>query len=144
MSFRRILLAVDDSPSAAHAADVAIELARSLGSEIALIHAIDPTLGYAPGSGVPPADLLKLAEQEGKRLLAEFRARVTLGRPALEFAPLGTPADAIVSAAGQWPADLIVLGSHGRGGLSRLMLGSVAEAVMRHAPCPVLVVRARS
>lgn len=47
-----------------------------------------------------------------------------------------------VNAAKEWPADLIVIGSHGRGGVKRALLGSVAEGVMRHAPCPVLVVRA--
>jgi nucleotide-binding universal stress UspA family protein len=46
-----------------------------------------------------------------------------------------------VNAAKEWPADVIVIGSHGRAGVTRVLLGSVAEAVMRHAPCPVLVVR---
>ncbi|MGE5112215.1 MAG: universal stress protein [Acidobacteriaceae bacterium] len=47
----------------------------------------------------------------------------------------------MVKAANEWPADLIVIGSHGRGGVERLLLGSVAESVTRHAACPVLVVR---
>jgi universal stress protein A len=58
--------------------------------------------------------------------------------------PIGKPASAIVKAAPDWPADVIVIGSHARGGVSRLLLGSVAEAVMCHAPCPVLDVRAHS
>jgi nucleotide-binding universal stress UspA family protein len=56
----------------------------------------------------------------------------------------GTPATAITKAAKDWPADLIVIGSHGRSGMRRALLGSVAEGVMRNAPCPVLVVRAQS
>ena len=144
MSFRRILIAVDDSPLAAHAADVGIELARSLGGEVALIHVIDPALGCAPDSGVPAADLLASAEQEGKRLLAAFRPRTTLQAPPLEFVPVGKPATEIVQAAHAWSADVIVIGSHGRGGMSRLLLGSVAEGVMRHAACPVLVIRAQT
>ncbi|MFN8515911.1 MAG: universal stress protein [Thermomicrobiales bacterium] len=53
----------------------------------------------------------------------------------------GAPASDIVAAAQEWQADLIVVGTHGRGGLGRLVLGSVAESVLRDAPCPVLVVR---
>ncbi|WP_145723421.1 universal stress protein [Mesorhizobium tianshanense] len=52
------------------------------------------------------------------------------------------PADEIVKAAGEWPADLIVIGSHGRGGVQRALLGSVADGVIRHASCPILVIRA--
>jgi nucleotide-binding universal stress UspA family protein len=144
MNFRRILIAVDGSPIAAHAADVGIELARSLGGEVALIHVVDPAQNWAPESGVPAAELVKLAEQDGKRLLADLRLRATLPAPPLEFVQVGKPASEIVKAAKDWPADIIVIGSHGRGGISRLLLGSVAERVMRHASCPVLVVRAQT
>jgi nucleotide-binding universal stress UspA family protein len=146
MSFRKILIAVDSSPLAARAADVGIELARSVGGEVAFVYTIDAALAAPPGGGLPPDQALALAEQEGKRLLAEFRQRASL-RPLqalpLEFLPVGNPGAEIVKAAREWPADVLVLGSHGRGGLPRMVLGSVAEAVMRHAPCPVLVVRAQ-
>ena len=144
MNFRRILLAVDGSPIAAHAADVGIELARSLGGEVALIHVVDPAQNWAPESGVPAAELVKLAEQDGKRLLADLRPRATLQAPPLEFIQVGKPASEIVKAAEDRPADIIVIGHHGRGGISRLLLGSIAEGVMRHASCPVLVVRAQT
>jgi nucleotide-binding universal stress UspA family protein len=143
MNFRRILIAVDSSPVAAHAAAVGIELARSLGGEVAFIHVVDPAQNWAPESGVPTADLVDRAVQEGKRLLAGFRPRATLQASPLEFIQVGKPVSEIVQAAKDWPADMIVLGSHGRGGIRRLLLGSVAEGVMRHAPCPVLVVRAQ-
>jgi nucleotide-binding universal stress UspA family protein len=143
MSFQRILIAVDGSPIATHAADVGIELARSLGGEVALIHIVDPAQHWAPESGVPAAELLKRAEQDARRLLAEFGPRATLQAPPLEFVQVGKPAAEIVKAARDWPADIIVIGSHGRAGLGRLLLGSVAEGVVRHASCPVLVVRAQ-
>jgi len=60
----------------------------------------------------------------------------------LEFLPVGHAASEIIKAAREWPADLIVVGSHGRGGVDRVVLGSVAEAVVRRAPCPVRVKRA--
>jgi universal stress protein A len=56
--------------------------------------------------------------------------------------PIDHPAAEIVKAVKEWPANLIVIGSHGRGGIQRAVLGSVAEAVMRHAPCPVMVIKA--
>ncbi len=142
MSFRRILIAVDESAFAARAADVGLELARSLEAEVAFIHVIDPSLVSAPESGIPAGELIALAEQDGRRLLAAFAQRASSQPSPLEFIHVGKPAIEIVKAAKDWPADLIVIGSHGRGGFERLLLGSVAEAVMRQAVCPVLVVRA--
>ena len=87
--------------------------------------------------------MVALAEQEGKRLLAGFRGRLSLPTSTLEFVEVGEPAAAIVKAAKDWPANMIVIGSHGRHGARRALLGSVAEIVMRDAPCPVLVIRAK-
>jgi nucleotide-binding universal stress UspA family protein len=141
MSFRRIIIAVDGSVFAARAANVGFELARSLGAEAALIHVIDPSVVVAPEGGYPAGELIALAEQDGKRLLAGFSQRASVQPPPLKFIQVGKPATEIVKAAQEWPADLIVIGSHGRGGVQRLLLGSVADGVMRHAKCPVLVVR---
>jgi universal stress protein A len=144
MSFRKILIAVDESAFAAHAADVGFELARGLGAEVALIHAVDPSVvAYAPEGGIPAAELVAQAQRHGRELLAAFAQRASLQPAPLEFIHVGKTATEIVKAAKDWPADLIVIASHGRGGVGRLLLGSVAEAVMRHAPCPVLVVRAK-
>jgi nucleotide-binding universal stress UspA family protein len=140
MGFRRILIAVDGEPIAAHAADIGVELARSLGAELALIHVVEPPSG--PDAGIIPDGLMAQIEQDGKRLLAGFRQRLSLQPSALEFVQKGIPSTEIVRAAKAWPADLIVIGSHGRAGIVRTLLGSVAEGVMRHASCPVLVVRA--
>lgn len=76
--------------------------------------------------------------------LADVRKRAALKQAALEFLVEGAPAAEIVKAALEWPADLVVIGSHGRGGLQRAILGSVAKAGMRRAPCPVLVVRTKT
>jgi universal stress protein A len=144
MTPRRILIAVDDSPIAAHAADVGFDLARSVGGEVALIFVIDPSQNYEPESGVPAAELIAFAEKDGRRLLHAIGARAGMHSPPLEFVPVGSPGAEIAKSAREWPADIVVVGSHGRGGVSRLLVGSVAEAVMRRAPCPVLVVRSPS
>ncbi len=141
---KKVLIAIDGSAIAAHAADVGIELARSLGGEVAFVHVVDPALCTISEGGIPASELQEIAERDGRRLLAAFHDRAPLTPPALEFARVGKPADEIVHSARQWPADLIVIGSHGRGGLGRVLLGSVAEGVMRHAPCPILVVRAQA
>lgn len=142
MSFKRILISVDGHPISAHAANVGIELAGRLGAEIAFVHVVDPSSFRAPQSGVPADELIALAEQDGKRLLAGFRQHTPQQSIALEFVRIGKPATEILKTAKEWPADVIVIGSHGRRGVQRALLGSIAEGVMRHAPCPILVIRA--
>jgi nucleotide-binding universal stress UspA family protein len=142
MSFNRILVAVESSPIAARAVDVGIGLARSLKAEVALIRVTEPPVAYGVDAGISTNELMAQASREDQRLLAGVRERLSLPASVQEFLPAGDPATEIVKAAREWPADVIVLGSHGRAGVSRVLLGSVAEAVTRHAPCPVLVVRA--
>jgi nucleotide-binding universal stress UspA family protein len=144
MSFRRILIAVEKGPIATHAVDIGLELASTLKAETALIHVAEPPVSYGSDTGIPPAELTALAREEGQRLLTGIRERQRLPSSTLEFLEGGNPVVEILKAAKAWPADLIVVGSHGRSGLDRVLLGSVAEAVVRQAPCPVLVVRARS
>lgn len=143
MPFHKLLIAVDDDPIAAHAAEVGMDLARSLNAQMALIHAIDPSLIFAPETGVAADELSLRAGQDAARMMADFRARLPIGTQALQFIPQGFPGSEIIKAAREWEADLIVIGSHGRRGITRALVGSVAEAVMREAPCPVLVVRAK-
>lgn len=143
MSFKRILVAVDESAFAAHAAAVGIDLAKSLKAEIAFICVVDAAVvRAAPQIGVPADKLIAMEEREAKDLLSAFRERAGTNPPALAFLEIGKPVNKIVEEARSWPADLIIVGSHGRGGVEHLLLGSVAESVVRHASCPVLVVRA--
>ena len=78
------------------------------------------------------------------QVLASLSGRVPIPGEAAKYVPVGDPVESIVATARAWPADLVVIGSHGRDGLGRVLLGSVAEGVTRHAPCPVLVVRKAS
>jgi nucleotide-binding universal stress UspA family protein len=142
MSFQQILVAVDEDPVSAHAARIGLDLAKCLGAKLALVYVIDPSSAALPDTGIPPSELVSLRKQDAKRLLAGFRQNAASSDTPLEFVQVGTPATEIVRTATEWPADLVVIGSHGRRGLSRALLGSVAEAVMRHALCPVLIARA--
>jgi len=143
MHFRKVLVTADKDPVAVHALDLGLDLAQALGAEAALIHVFEPLASYGADSGMPPDELKELARQEGRRLLAGIRERRSLSPAIQEFLLGGNPAAEIARAAREWPADMIIIGSHGRTGMSRVVLGSVAEAVVRTAPCPVLVVRAK-
>jgi nucleotide-binding universal stress UspA family protein len=140
MLFRRVLIALDGSALAAHALDVGMGLVRALGAEAGLVHAVDPKLAFAPEAGVPAQTLMEELRRDGHAILAGAASRAG-GAPPWQFLREGDPAHEIIAAAREWDADLIVLGSHGRSGLARVMLGSTAESVVRHAPCPVVVVR---
>ncbi len=144
MTFRKILVSIDSDPIAAHAADIGADMARLAGAELAFVHVIEPALVNAADTGIQPDVFVASAREAARRMIEDFRKRLPPQTAALDFVQIGNAATEIVNAARDWPADLIVIGSHGRGGLKRALLGSVAEAVMRQAPCPVLVVRSKA
>ena len=116
MSFRTVLIALDESPGAGHATDVGVQLATALGAELAFVCVVDLTQTIAPDGGVPVADLIAVAEKDAQRFLAGFRQRAPQGNPSLEFVAVGNPLQRS-SRPPEWPADVIVIGSHGRHGL---------------------------
>lgn len=136
MSAKRIVFPTDYSPPAQAALPWATALARSLGAKLLLTHVDErlPAYRLGPGySGVSEPGLQELV----KELVAiqPSDAKVDCEHRLL----LGDPAQEIVQLAGDERADLIVMASHGRTGLARTLVGSVAEHVLRHAPCPVLI-----
>lgn len=135
---------MDDSAFAAHAADVGIELASSLKAELGFVHVFDPSVGSGSTWGVPADRLMEMSEQTAKRLVATFRASTAIPSHVREFIESGKPASKIVEVGKNWPADLIVMGSHGRGRIPGLLLGSVTQEVLHHTHCPILVVRAQA
>ncbi|HEX8106515.1 MAG TPA: universal stress protein [Kofleriaceae bacterium] len=145
MTFRKLLCPVDFSPGSQHALQVAARMAREADAELVLVHAwYVPTTAF--GGDYPiPVDLAQEVVDGAQRDLAAARTDATrLGAPRVSSRVLrGVPWDQIVQAAREDPAiDLIVMGTHGRSGLARVLLGSVAEQVIRHAPCSVLAARA--
>ncbi len=139
--FRRILVAVDEGPLSSHATDIGAELSRSTGAELGFIHVIDTEFLENPGEVLAARDLNTASHEKARRLLHGFCERSNMPASPKEFMPVGKPAEEIVKTAREWPADLIVIGSHGRSRVQRALLGSVAEDVIRNAPCPVQVVR---
>jgi nucleotide-binding universal stress UspA family protein len=139
MPFQRILVAIDGSEFAAHALAVASNLATALSAQIGLVYVIDPRL-VAGEAGIPADKLWGLLRREGHDLLDTAASTIPTHLHVWKFLREGTPWKEVVESAREWPADLIVVGTHGRSGLTRLLLGSTSEGVVRHGPCPVVVV----
>jgi nucleotide-binding universal stress UspA family protein len=143
VSFRKVLVAVDREPVAVRAAEIGVDLAQALGAEVAFITVVDSALAYPGDTGTPASELIAAAKLDANRLVTSLRQRLLPHSSAIDFIQVGAPSEEIVKVAKEWSADLLVIGSHGRGGMQRALLGSVAETVMRHAPCPLVVVRSK-
>ena len=136
----RVLLATDGSPDAALAAQSAIELSERTGSELHVVHVGEYLPTFYAQTEEEPAQL----RADAQRLLEEQleRIRAAGGQVAQVHLRLGRPAEQIVNLSEEIGAGVVVVGSRGLSALRRAVLGSVSESVVRHAHCPVFVVRA--
>ena len=145
--YHRILVPVDGSPTSNAGLAEAVRLAQRLGARIRLLHVVDelPIAVSAEGLGGMSIDLLGLLREAGEQVLAQARSRVEAAGVPVDVVLVdslsGRLADHVTAQAQAWPADLIVIGTHGRRGIGRMLLGSDAEQVLRHAPVPVLLFR---
>ena len=143
MRIKRILVPIDFSDTSLAALDAAAGFAKAFGAKLLLISAVEPVIVTADLAGA--AEILVKAEQETamafqKRLVATARNLTKRGLECRSLVARGNAALTIVETARKTKADLIVIGTHGRTGFSHLFLGSVAERVVRTAPCLVLTV----
>ena len=158
--FKHILLAVDGSGTSDLALSAAAELAREQQADLRIIHVVDavmldvfaPIDMYTPLNPPTPIAVEEYREairKSGQAILARAKAAAEKAGVQTETKLLeietagGRIAERVADEAKDWPADLIVIGTHGRRGLSHLFLGSVAESVIRIAPKPVLLVRGK-
>jgi nucleotide-binding universal stress UspA family protein len=149
--YGRILVPVDGSPTSDKGLQEAIKIAKALGSTLRVVHVVDELVVDYSGIGGTnyyySGDLIEGLREIGRKILANAEAVVR--KSGLEPEPeavlleaIGGPSSRlIVAQAEEWPADLIVMGTHGRRGIRRLALGSDAEHVLRSSPTPVLLVR---
>jgi nucleotide-binding universal stress UspA family protein len=145
--YKRILCPVDFSPFSKAAVDEAASLAAGMGSEVCLLHAYQNPAYVLPMSGYvgPTADMIvQMRRQLGEELEAMAVPYRKQGIRLETLVVEGVPYKCVVDHANEWHADLVVMGTHGRTGLSHALAGSVAERVVRMAHCPVLVTRASS
>ena len=144
---RRILHATDFSAASRPALTMAGEWARREGGRLLILHVLTPPSPFVGGGRPAPAsylDLLAAARHDARRRLAALLGRARAAGIRVETKLVeGGPAVEIVKAAGRWHADVIVIGSHGRTGVRRFLLGSVAAQVTARSARPVLTVRSR-
>jgi nucleotide-binding universal stress UspA family protein len=145
--FQHILLATDGSEASAHAAALAVGLARTHGSVLTALYVADPYpyLGVGEVNPMGYQAYAAAGQQLGAQAHAQVEALCETGGAPVElqvrFVEGVTATSGIIQTAALEGADLIVLGSHGRSGIARLMLGSVATKVVAQSPVPVLVAR---
>ncbi|ACF45918.1 MAG: universal stress protein [Prosthecochloris sp.] len=138
----KILCPVDFSDASKKSIRYAHEFARGMGASLYLLNVVEPrpmavdmSLSYVPLE----EDLEKAAREDLELIVAAEREKGIVVEADVE---IGTPSEIILEKAAELDVNLIILGSHGKTGLSRLLMGSVAESVVRKAQCPVLIVKA--
>ncbi len=147
--YKRILVPIDGSRTAMQGLKEAMRLAQYYEATVRLMHVVDAFIVAAPQPGGHNiADIRKTLREQGARILADgmalLRKQSIPADSVMEEIIGGRAAEAVVAQARKWRADLIVVGTHGRRGVSRLIMGSDAELVARTSTVPVLLVRAKA
>jgi nucleotide-binding universal stress UspA family protein len=145
--YHHILVPIDGSDTANLALKEAIELAKNQQSTIRLFHVVDLTTAYSSVNAPYVVERQSALEAEGQKVIADGSEPVLAAGIKFDSKCITNfdkhTFDLIEEEANRWPADLIVIGTHGRRGIRRMLLGSVAEGLIRIANTPVLLVRAK-
>lgn len=147
--YKKILVAVDESDISIQALHEAIKLAKSLQAKLRIIHVLDEFYVDYVGLGIDYVRLEKSVKEYGQKILANMediarKAGIDFDSKLIELKTDHRIPEQIIAATKAWPADLLVIGTHGRRGIHHFLLGSVAEGVARIAKTPVLLVRGTS
>lgn len=147
MPYKNIIVAVDGSDISNLALKEAIKLAKEQRAKLNILHVVDENFLYYSDSNIDYGILLASLKKEGQEILNKAeniakQEKIEFEGHLAEIKPFGgRVAEKIIEESKKWPADLLVIGTHGRRGFSRLYLGSVAESVIRTATIPVLLIR---
>jgi len=151
MAILRILIAVDDSRYADHAAEFGFEIARLCKAEVGLVNIIEPIIIPAAGSDsitgittevslMDEPEMVRIQKEAAENTVKRIQEQYAEELKITNFTEYGLTADGILKCGAEFGADIIVIGTHGRRGIDRLLMGSIAEHVVRHSKVPVLVV----
>jgi nucleotide-binding universal stress UspA family protein len=145
MPFKHLLVPTDFGDASLRAADLAVDMARAYQASLTLVHTCElPTYTY-PGMAMSGTDLLTALEEAARRQLEQELERVRGSFPAAKAVlRTGVAWEEILATIDSVQADLVVMGTHGRRGVRHLLLGSVAEKIVRTSRVPVLTVRANA
>ncbi len=147
--YQHILAAIDDSATSDRALQEAIGLAKDMHAKLRIVYVVDEVAIYNTAQLVDPNEIERVWIEIGHKILNKAQrlarsAGIDAEVKLLETEIIGERmAEAIVGEAKAWPADLVVAGTHGRSGLNHLLMGSVAEGIVRICPVPILLVRDR-
>jgi nucleotide-binding universal stress UspA family protein len=153
MKISKILIGIDDSKYAEHAAEYGFDIAHKFKASVGVVNIIEPMVIPETSAGVDPLmgtgtagnivqelEILDIQKNNSENIVDAVVKRLAGGIEVTHFTEYGSTADGIISCGKEFGADLIVIGTHSRSGLDRLLMGSVAEHVIRHSEIPVLVV----
>ena len=141
MLISKILVAVDDSDFTNQTINFALELAKNLKATLAIVNVIDAAIvAVGADSVVFPMEQITELKKNAEDLISSIKQKLGNEITVEEYITEGKPSDEIIAVAGKINANLIVMGTHGRTGVMHLIMGSVAESVIRHSNIPVLVV----
>ena len=135
--YRKILCPIDFDENSLAALDKASELARHFDAAMAVVHVIPIIVQYGQGAIPPPI----YSDKEARARLTALTQKKLAGIPHEEILYTGDVTGSILQSIGRFGPDLVVMATHGRSGIARLILGGVAEVVVRKANCPVLTIR---
>lgn len=138
-NFKRVVIAVDNSASSATLAQIAFKLAKQLKAEVAVASVID-TRTLMGAEGLSTGEAIVLESNSVAENLNILIKNVFGNYPVSRYIVEGTPGEKILQLAKDWSADMIIVGTHGRKGLSRFFLGSVAEEILRNSHVPVTII----
>jgi nucleotide-binding universal stress UspA family protein len=147
--FKRILVPVDGSRTSKVGLDLAIRMGKTRGAKICLVHVVDESVVTQgiDAAGMATDDLFESLREGGRKIMSEAQARVRAARlkptSVLIENIARRVADLILAQARKFRADVIVMGTHGRRGIARVVMGSAAEGVVRSSPVPVLLVTSK-
>jgi len=140
MNFNKILIAVDDSAFAMKAGRLGFELAHKLNASIGIIFVIDKSMETGnPDLVITPQQQHTVLLEEAENTIKQYIDLYDGIDKVYRFTPEGEPAKEILNIATEWEADIIVMGTHGRSGITKLFSGSVTEYVLKHSEIPVIV-----
>ncbi|MFT4019809.1 MAG: universal stress protein [Agriterribacter sp.] len=138
--YKRILIAIDNSSYSMKAADVGFSLAHGLKATVGLIYVVDRSKEVVNADlGITPGESQTVLLSEAEKTIEQYIHLYDGVEHVEQFTPEGLPEHEIINIAKEWKADMIVMGSHGRSGIEKILTGSTTEYVIRHATIPVLV-----
>lgn len=139
MIYKRILIAIDEEPSAEQVAQKGLQLGKQLDAEIAVVSVANTTNLLTDG-GVTPDEMADIIRKDTRESQKKILNNVFKDDEVTQFVEEGKPHEVILEVAGEWNADILILGTHSKSGLSQVLLGSTSEKVLKTSEIPVFLV----